>query len=482
MQFGSHGMAWMLALASLLVSCGGGGTTGGEDAGATDARDTVLPPDAGKDNPPIRDLVTIPNPSNALSYYVEWSTDAPAPTELEVACGEDWSQTYESSGKREEHRVFVAGLWEGAACEATARADVHDADPVEASTAFEAGPLPDFLPDFEVVERKPDQLQPGWTLFNLWNNFDNIPLTVGLVDSKGRYRWYHQLSTSNPGSDTDVRVFKEGVLVGGNRGHVGAHYLNWQGETQWRGDFPMHHEIRPIRGGDEFYYLTIGEKCGEDQSRPDAIVHYDWRDESEIDRWNFCEFFVPEDPHPDWAHLNTIEPFPDESSILISSRGQHTLFKVDLEAEEVEWTMGIKGDFGLSGEDRFFRQHAPEIQPNGNLVMFDNGSLPRGEFSRPWSRAIELSYDTETMEAEVVWSYRPDPDLFAPIWGDADRLENGNTLVTFGLRNKNADRNSRIVEVNEEGTEVWRMDAPNKWGWYRSQRLENRPTGAVLEK
>jgi hypothetical protein len=472
---------WILATACLVISCGDGtGKSGDPDSGEMQDAGPYVAPDARKDNPPIRDLVSIPNPSNALSWYVEWSTDAPALTELEVVCGEDWSQTYEASEKRTEHRVFVAGLWEGATCTATARADVHDTEPVEASTEFKAGPLPDFLPDFELVERKPDQLEPGWTLFNLWNKFDDVPLTVALVDSRGRYRWYHQLSTSNPGSDTDVRTFRKGVLVGGDRGHVGAHYLNWQGDTLWRGDFPMHHEIQPVAGGDEFYYLTMGEKCPDDQSHAHAIVHYDWNQENELGRWNFCEFFVPEDPKPDWSHLNAIEPFPKGSSLLISSRTQHTLFKIDPEAEEGEWMMGIKGDFGISGEDRFFRQHAPEIQPNGNIVLFDNGSLARGEFTRTWSRAIEISYDTEIMEAGVVWSYRPDPDLFAPIWGDADRLENGNTLVTFGIRNQNPDKNSRIVEVTEQGTEVWRLDAPNKWGWYRSERFDERPTGWVL--
>ncbi len=150
----------------------------------------------------------------------------------------------------------------------------------------------------------------------------------------------------------------------------------------------------------------------------------------------------------DWGHLNTVVPFPNKTTLLISSRNQNTLFKVDRETDEIVWALGINGEFEMSEEDRFYHQHDPEIQDNGNIVMFDNGDPA----IRPYSRAIEVAYDEDGGTAEVVWAYRHDPDIFSNIWGDADRLTNGNTLVTFGLRRANIG--STIVEVSPDGTEV----------------------------
>lgn len=456
---------------------GSPGDTAPGDASPNDVRDG----DARDAGNLIVSPAAIQNPSNALSFYLEWSTTAPATTRAVVRCGEqdEWEETYESKEFRSEHRIFVMGLWDGAECRAELESTTESDRTGEATLTFRGGPIPEALPDFEVSRREAERIQPGWTLMNLWNSYDNVPLTAALVDSRGRLRWYHTLSTSTSGSDTVTRIFEDAVLVGGNRGHVGPRLIDWNGEIVWKDDFRMHHEILPTEDGEHLLYLTNEFQCSL-ENKGGTVVEYEWREQRELNRWPFCQFWMPPDPGPDWSHLNTIEPFPDENALLLSSRTQHKLFKIDLETEELVWTMGVEGDLALEGEDRFFRQHAPEIQPNGNILLFDNGSLPEGTYSRPWSRALELTYDPEQQTVEPVWSYRPEPDLFAPIWGDADRLENGNTLVTFGLRNRDEERNSRIEEVTAEKEVVWRLNAPNKWGWYRSERIANLPVGGVV--
>jgi arylsulfate sulfotransferase len=206
-----------------------------------------------------------------------------------------------------------------------------------------------------------------------------------------------------------------------------------------------------------------------------------------VGSWAICDYWYPDNNvhGGDWSHLNTIEPFPDEEeTFLLSSRNQHTLFKFDVPNDEIEWRLGGKGEFGLARDNLFLRQHDPEILPNGNIIIFDNGD-PNGnddadEFDRQWSRAVEVSYDTESMTAEVVWEFRPDPDVFTPIWGDADRLDNGNTLVTFGHRNTDDTRNSRIMEATASSQKVWDLEAPNKWGWYRADRVNDPPAGYMI--
>ena len=62
-------------------------------------------------------------------------------------------------------------------------------------------------------------------------------------------------------------------------------------------------------------------------------------------------------------------------------------------------------------------------------------------------------------------------------WSDADRLENGNTLVAFGVRG--FDDLARLVEVTSEGEVVWDVAFPGSWSLYRAHRAEPLP-GFVL--
>ena len=429
----------------------------------------------------VEDLSVVPNPSNALSYYVEWSTTRPADTELVVECGDDWEQTYTDDGATTEHRVFVMGLWEGASCEMTATSTAEEGASGTATDEVEVGPLPDDLPELTVQTREADRVRGGWTMFNLSNAEDEIPVIFAMVDHRGRYRWYHQLSTSGHGADSEIRPMDDGVLIAGTHIHFkGPIKLDWEGNEQWSYDLWMHHDVRPAGDGEHFYYINKLDKC--DQGvKSDGMVKFSRETGEMVDSWQLCDYWAPEGEltYDDWDHVNTIEPFPNEDAFLLSSRNQHSLIKLDIADGEADWAMGVQGDFNLEGDQLFYRQHAPELQDNGNIVLFDNGAFEGGDPSRPWSRAIEISYDPETMQADIVWEFRPDPDIFAPIWGDADRLDNGNTLVVFGLRNSNPDRNSRIIEVDESSEPVWRLEAPNEWGWYRADRVTDRPVGYV---
>ncbi len=462
------------------IGCQNGGETAAGDAGNTTS-DTVTHPDI--DSPDgggiISEVTVAPNPSNTLSKYVEWSTDVPAYTELIVTCGDEWQQTYSDDEFVQEHEVFVMGLWDGASCQYTARSEAEDGAIGVRTGEFEAGPLPDDLAEITIHTHEPERVQSGSTMFNLSNSEDDVPATAVMVDHQGRYRWYHKRSTSGPGADTELRPMDDGFLFAGTRDQFGPAKFDWEGNEEWSYDIHMHHDIRLSEDGEHIYYLAKRDTCDGDHNS-DTVVKFSREDEEVVDEWVLCDYWTPDGAlSNDWAHLNTIEPFPDEQAFLLSSRDRNTLIKLDVANDEVEWRMGLDGQFGLEGDERFFKQHAPEIQPDGNIVLFDNGIRAGGEHTRKWSRVMEIAYDTETMEAEVVWTHRPDPDVFAVFWGDADRFDNGNTMGVYGQRNTNDDRNSHLIEVTESGETVWHLEMANKWGTYRADRLVDPPVGYV---
>ncbi len=119
----------------------------------------------------------------------------------------------------------------------------------------------------------------------------------------------------------------------------------------------------------------------------------------------------------------------------MSSRQAHVIFIVDPGLETVVWAH--RGGFRA--------QHDARVLPSGNLLLFDNGLHQQG------SRVLE--FEPRTME--IVWQYgRPNEDLFSPNLSTAERLLNGNTLIT------ESDR-GRALEVTSLGDIVWEWRTPH---------------------
>ncbi len=441
---------------------GGGGASGsdgsGGSAGALPAAD-------------VRALSVIVNAGNVLSYFVDWQSTSPAPTLLDVDCGtaSGYQHRFERSTPTARHSVFVMGLVGGSECTFTASAGGQPA-----SATVTVGNPPAFLP--ALIVRQLDELavEPGWTLVNLTNGVDQaLPLAVALVDERGQYRWYHQRATTSSGSDTVAARHPKGVLIGGDRTRFGPTIVAWDGSIEWESALDMHHDIQPLGAPEQFVFLSWDAVGCPTAFGSDVLNHFDRATGNVLWQWRICQHYTPPVWEGDWSHINAVAPYPDGSAALLSSRSQHLIMKLDLESMELDWTLGEGGDFALSPADHFYRQHSPELQPNGNILLFDNGQPNR----REWSRAIEIEIDEGARTARSVWEFRPSPDIFAPVWSDADRLGNGNTLVAFGRRG--IGERSYLIEVTEDGREVWRLESPEKWGWYRAERITDPPLGEV---
>lgn len=159
------------------------------------------------------------------------------------------------------------------------------------------------------------------------------------------------------------------------------------------------------------------------------------------------------------------------------------------------WTLFLRGGFGGYGASglgkmayspstsQYTDTHDPEVHDDGTVLVYENGGYSGvlGEEGTPHgyhSRALEYLIDEVTMTATLVWefpgNFNVDPwyknEWYIPFWGDADRLANGNVLITAGVRGPNSE--SRIFEVTkQEGTVVWEFRLPHDFGVYRSERI-----------
>lgn len=417
----------------------------------------------------LQNLLVVQNPANALSFFVEWDTPQPATSELTLLCGTEINEHYSNAALSTQHRVLVMGLIDGLDCKL--RVDSWTENKAALGRQEETlspGPLMGSLPSLEAKVEKSASMEPGWTLINLTNGFDGVALIVAIVDPQGRYRWYHQLGGSNSGADTEIFMMDGGVFVCGTRVSIPFTEIAWSGEVVWENKADAHHDCRfPGADTDRMRYL-VDVPAGQCNGGFGGghVVEMSRSSGEELYRFPFCKLWAPPVYESDWSHLNAIEPFPNENAVLLSSRSQHSLFKANLDTNEVTWALGFNGEFAMDESAYFYRQHAPEIQSNGNILLFDNGD----DEHRPSSRLLELSYDETAKTAQVVWEWAPTPALYNPIWGDADRLANGNTLGTFGKRS--TTESTEIFEVTQSKEVVWQLELPPGWGTYRSDRVE----------
>ena len=162
----------------------------------------------------------------------------------------------------------------------------------------------------------------------------------------------------------------------------------------------------------------------------------------------------------DYIHGNAIE-LDNDGHYLISSRHLDEITKINRYTGDIIWRLGGPGNvftFINDPDDRFYYQHGIRRLPNGNIILFDNGNF----HSPPHSRAVEYTLNETDMTATLAWQYRNTPDIFGFAMGFAQRLENGNTLISWGATNPS------VTEVTPSGEIALEMSLPQGVFTYRA--------------
>lgn len=150
-----------------------------------------------------------------------------------------------------------------------------------------------------------------------------------------------------------------------------------------------------------------------------------------------------------------------DGALLVSCKPLSSILKIDRLSGDIVWTLGGKGnDFQFVGEHEenaptyFSSQHDPTRLANGNLMIFDNGSQHKPQYSR----CVEYALDEENMVAEMVWEYRRSPDVYGKGNGSCQRFDNGSTLVGWG--DASTEGGPGATEIDSEGETVFEMNFP----------------------
>lgn len=194
---------------------------------------------------------------------------------------------------------------------------------------------------------------------------------------------------------------------------------------------------------------------------------------------NLINFNYPTSDDPDWLHLNGIDYNEDLDQIVLSSRTFSEIWIIDHSTTTEEAATNQGGNSGMGGnllyrygnplaydrgtisDQKLGGQHNPTWIPKnydgaGNLLIFNNG-LHRGyssvdEITPPLTN--ENKYFIEDGQPfgpnNLEWTYDGNTTnaFYAAFVSGAQRLHNGNTLITIGPAR-------RYFEVTQNGDIAW---------------------------
>lgn len=351
---------------------------------------------------------------------------------------------------------------------------------------FSIAPLPDHLPEMAVTMAAGSaRLEPGVTLFNITFSGDDLPFPDGLavaVTADGEPVWF----LTHPARLGEIRLLDNGRILmrAGRRGY--EVYLDGRVRVATPEGIDVHHDVFPMPNGNILSLTNSQQEVLRDGIletwKGDVIVEFD-RHSEVVWQWDTFDHFstldydetemqeADPDGTYDWTHSNAITYLPSENSVYLSVRHLSRITRIDYATGDIVFNMGFTSPSGEVdfGDNLFSFQHAHEHQPNGNLLLFDNGNRRDHivqDASTGMSKAVELAFTgSPPTSASIVWEWTL--PTYQSSRSDADRLPGGNTLVT-------AAPIAEFYEVDPAANELWRLTVvPGKFATasYRAQRV-----------
>jgi Arylsulfotransferase (ASST) len=172
----------------------------------------------------------------------------------------------------------------------------------------------------------------------------------------------------------------------------------------------------------------------------------------------------------DFLHINSVEALPGERT-LISARNMWALYELNSSTGQVLTRIGGRhSDVKLgSGAGTAF-QHDAEMQPNGNITVFDNGGFPK---VHPQSRALVVSVNAQAKTDTLVTQYEHPRPLLAGSQGNVQALPGGDLFVGWGSE-------PYFSELSAAGAVLFDAYMHGSYQSYRAYRFpwSATPTGA----
>lgn len=425
-----------------------------------------------------------------------------------------------------EHQVPIVGLYAAYNNQVTIKVQYKNGITDVKQLSIKTGALPKYIKTAKITvsNKNTSQIELGSNKLTLLNRTTKEPFAV---DSDGEVRWYSTLysqhmlkkwtkghfmmltksdqsgETYNDLIETDLlgRVYKE-FKFSAKAGSTDATKSEVQYTTL------IHHDLTRLPNGN--ILATVSD--GSSRYKEDTLAEISYKTGKVVKVIDFKRllpksmwksFTKGDDGKMDWFHQNSVDYDKTDHSILVSSRNQDLIMKLDYRTNQIKWIYSGKKSSTWPQKYRKYLlkktkgttttggQHGLYLLSHKNgketIILYNNNvSVTNGDKknSGKYSEGVIYQINDKQKTIKQTWSYGKQlgKKNFTVVIGFAQKLANGNVLLDFGY--KNNGKESNIIEVNSQGQQVWNATVKNasiKAYVYRAYRLEFYPTSYVFD-
>ncbi len=374
---------------------------------------------------------------------------------------------------------------------------------------FETQRITSIDPKIEIIKADKSGMEPGE--FHLVSSLSYwMPNIAYMFDTNGEIRWLINYKDSeilnNLFFDVGMEQLQNGNLYFGDKKSNAIYEVDFFGTIidSWPiSGYTFHHQVLEKPNGNFLMTTNLPESVHNNgkNTKEDYVIEIDRTTKEIIKVWDFKQLLDedrtslgqwPQDHPVDWIHINAVLYSESDNSIIVSGRHQGVA-KVDYD-DNVKWILAPHDGWGQnrqgqdcneflltaisttnepfdediqkgSANDPDFEwpwyQHAPLLLPNGNLMVFDNGTNRNfGNTLEKYSRAVEYAIDTENMTVRQVWQYGKErgSETYASVISDVDYLPGtGNILFSPGYKVFHVENldGGRVIEIDYDTKEIF---------------------------
>lgn len=373
------------------------------------------------------------------------------------------------------------------------------------SIVIKTNEVPIGLPSIAINTLNKGKMEPGFHACDFhMANYGSFNSTPFIFDNQGAIRWYLDFSDLGKMAGPFQKL-KNGDIIVGTRTNIFSYDM--LGKMTQKIDlnpmYGIHHDLLEMPDGKILALVGKRNQGATINGKPmltdnDFTILLDKGKPTVIKEWDHAEILdvnradINTTRPNDWIHTNSIYFNPVDSSIILSGKNQGVIkhsWDNDLKwilAPHQNWgKAGRKGegvntkDFlltaidsnnekyesavqtGAKSADDFdfpWGQHASKILPNGNLILFDNGSPRNFVKGKSYSRVVEYELDEKNKTAKQVWQFGKErgTNLYSAIVSDVDHLaKTNNILMTSGyIMAEDGGQSAKIIEIDRDTDEV----------------------------
>lgn len=252
----------------------------------------------------------------------------------------------------------------------------------------------------------------------------------------------------------------------------------------------IHHDVEVLPNGHWVVVGNLAKTVNGTNVLGDVLVDIDL---SSKVTWVWSEFDhldVTRAPagYPDWTHTNAVLYVPGDGNLLVSSRHQSWVMKVDYRdgagTGAVIWKLGYQGDFklvnGTEPQDWFYGQHQPSFVGNSTSGVFELTLMDNG-YTRQLSPGVQcsgsacyttvpiLQVDESAKTATILWRDIFDPSKYSVWGGGTTPLANGDLEIDLCAEGANSEVDEVTVGSGAPQV-VWQLKSTGE-NLYRANRV-----------